>query len=49
MCTYLSGSKSSPSRNNYTLKRTSVDYQTNFGEAATKTFQKKIYVDITFM
>ena len=37
--------KSSPNCSSYALKRTSVDYQIDFGEDAATTPQKKIYLD----
>ena len=45
MCVHLFGSKSSPSCSNYALKRTSVDYEIDFGEDAAKTLQRNFYVD----
>ena len=44
MSTYL-GSKSSPGCSNYALKRTSVDYEIDFGEDAAKALQRNFYVD----
>ena len=45
MCVHLFGGKSSPSCSNYSLRRTSVDYEIEFGEDAAKTLQRNIYVD----
>ena len=45
MCVHLFGDKSSPTCSNYALKRTSVDYQIDFGEDAAKTLRKNFYVD----
>ena len=45
MCVHLFGGKSSPSCSNYALRRTSVDYEIEFGEDAAKTLQRNFYVD----
>ena len=45
MCVHLFGGKSSPSCSNYALRRTSVDYEIEFGEDAAKTPQRNFYVD----
>ena len=45
MCVHLFGDKSSPSCSNYALKRTSVDYEIDFGEDAAKTLQRSFYID----
>ena len=45
MSAHLFGGKSSPSCSNYALKRTSVDFQIDFGEDAEKTLWKIFYVD----
>ena len=45
ICVHLCGGKSSPSCSNYAIKRTSVDYEIDFGEDATKTPQGNFYVD----
>ena len=42
--TYLGG-KSSPSCSNYALRRTSVDYEIEFGEDAAKALPRNFYVD----
>ena len=45
MWVHLFGGKSSPSCSNYALKRTTVDYEIDFGEDVAKTLQKSFYVD----
>ena len=45
MCVHLFRGKSSPSCSNYVLKRTSVDYQIDFGEDAGKTPRNDFYVN----
>ena len=45
MCAHVFGGTSSPSCSNYALKRTAVDNEDKFGEAASNTLKKNFYVD----
>ena len=45
ICVHLFGGKSSPSCKNYVLKRTTVDYQIDFGEGAEKNLKNDFYVN----
>ena len=45
MCVHVFGGTSSPSCSNYVLKRTSIDGEDQFGNAAGKTLQDNFYVD----
>ena len=45
ICVHVFGVTSSPSCNNYALKRTSIDGKYQFGLEATKTLQNNFYVD----
>lgn len=45
VCMDLFGGASSPSWSNYSLKRTSIDHEKQFGEDVVKYFQRNLYVD----